>query len=436
MMSTAAEQPADPVAVGLTEPSRQRLVAIAADLLARMPPDEVPAALRTIARFTPAKRARFGAATLAAALDADDNFRAKVADVVTEADPLLTQAVRAGTSTAASDPVDTAIVAYLTRPPGWADVVVQANARWADGRGQDDASSVQIAKLRAELAELRARSKAEPARVRRSVREAAAKTAIELTDIKRQLRARTAQLLAATQAVEQAQIAVADAHRHSEAAASAHDAELRRVRGRVAELERTAEATRRGARAERDIDDARLWLLLGTVTEAAAGIRRELSLPAPTVRPGDTVASARAGAGSRRADDPPALDRLLALPNVHVIVDGYNVTKTGYGELSLSDQRNRLISAMAALAGRSGAEVTVAFDGGERPPAQPPVPRGVRVLFSAADEIADDLIRRLVAAEPHGRPVIVVTSDQQVVTDVQRAGAWTVPSAVLLARLG
>jgi predicted RNA-binding protein with PIN domain len=60
----------------------------------------------------------------------------------------------------------------------------------------------------------------------------------------------------------------------------------------------------------------------------------------------------------------------------------------------------------------------------------------VRVLFSAADEIADDLIRRLVAAEPRGRPVVVVTSDKQVVRDTARAGAWTVPSAVLLARLG
>jgi predicted RNA-binding protein with PIN domain len=119
-----------------------------------------------------------------------------------------------------------------------------------------------------------------------------------------------------------------------------------------------------------------------------------------------------------------------------VIVDGYNVTKNGYGDLPLADQRKRLIGALATLAGRSGAEVTIAFDGGARPPAQPPVPRGVRVLFSAADEIADDLIRRLVAAEPEGRPVVVVTSDQQIVTDVGRAGAWTVPSEVLLARLG
>jgi predicted RNA-binding protein with PIN domain len=58
------------------------------------------------------------------------------------------------------------------------------------------------------------------------------------------------------------------------------------------------------------------------------------------------------------------------------------------------------------------------------------------VLFSAADEIADDLIRRIVAAEPAGRPVVVVTSDRQVIADTARDGAWAVPSAVLLARLG
>jgi predicted RNA-binding protein with PIN domain len=57
------------------------------------------------------------------------------------------------------------------------------------------------------------------------------------------------------------------------------------------------------------------------------------------------------------------------------------------------------------------------------------------VIFSAPEEIADDVIRRLVAAEPPGRPVLVATSDQQVVADVQRDGAWTVPSVVLLARL-
>jgi predicted RNA-binding protein with PIN domain len=184
------------------------------------------------------------------------------------------------------------------------------------------------------------------------------------------------------------------------------------------------------------MDDARLWLLVDTVTEAAAGIRRELSLPAPPMRPADTVGSVEARMQRRVVGDPAALDALLALPNTHLIVDGYNVTKAGYGELPLADQRTRLIGALAAVAARSGAEVTVAFDGGRRPPAMPPTPRSVRVLFSAPEEIADDLIRRVVAAEPPGRPLLVVSSDKQVALDVGRAGAWTADAAVLLARFG
>jgi predicted RNA-binding protein with PIN domain len=148
-----------------------------------------------------------------------------------------------------------------------------------------------------------------------------------------------------------------------------------------------------------------------------------------------SVGAAGETATGRSVTDAAVLDRLLALPAAHLIVDGYNVTKTGYGEQSLADQRSRLIGQLAGLSARSGAEVTVAFDGGRRPTVQPATPRGVRVLFSQ-DEIADDLIRRLVAAEPPGRAVIVVTSDQQIVSDVSRAGAWTAPSAVLLALVG
>ena len=147
------------------------------------------------------------------------------------------------------------------------------------------------------------------------------------------------------------------------------------------------------------------------------------------------MASAESSARRRVVSEPAAIDALLALPNAHLIVDGYNVTKTGYGELPLADQRTRLIGSLAAVASRSGVEITIAFDGGKRPPSTPPTPRGVRVLFSAPDEIADDLIRRLVAAEPPGRPLLVVSSDRQVALDVGRAGAWTVESAVLLARL-
>ncbi len=57
----------------------------------------------------------------------------------------------------------------------------------------------------------------------------------------------------------------------------------------------------------------------------------------------------------------------------------------------------------------------------------------MRVLFSAPGEIADDVIRRLVAAEPEGRPLMVVSSDKEVATDVARAGAYARAVALLLA---
>lgn len=424
--------------VALSEAARQQLVTIAADLVGRLPPDELPVALRPVARFTPTKRVRLAGTQLAAALDADDSFRARVADAVAEALPQLAEALRTGDSTAASDPVDTAVVAYLLRPEGWPGIVADANARHAAERERagQEANAAEVAQLRTQLADLKARLRAEVAQGKAAVADAAAAAESETTELRKQLRARIGELRAAQRARDEAETAAAEATRRADAAEAARELEARRLRGRISELERAAEAARRGTRTERDIEAARLWLLVDTLTEAAAGIRRELSLPAPAVRPGDTVTSAESAAQRRVISDPAALDALLTMPNAHLIVDGYNVTKTGYGELPLADQRARLIGSLAAVASRSGAEITVAFDGGQRPPAMPPAPRGVRVLFSAPDEIADDLIRRLVEAEPPGRALLVVSSDRQVALDVGRAGAWTAESAVLLARFG
>jgi predicted RNA-binding protein with PIN domain len=424
------------VDVVLVEPARAHVIGLAAEILGRLPVEEVPPSLRAIARFAPAKRRRLGGVALAAALDADDGFRATVAETVAETSPDLTAAVREGRSTAAADPLDVAVVAYLTRPDGWRDVLAAANARWAAERGASPGHKDEIERLRTELSELRAQVRGEPARLRDAVAAAGAEAEAELANLRRSVRERTRELRAAERDRDAAREAEAELRARLGSSAAAHAAELRRQRTRQAEAERAAEAARRDSRTERDIDDARLWLLVDTLVQAASGVRRELSLSPPVLRPADMVGSAGADPNRRSAADPAALDRLLALPNVHMIIDGYNVTKTDYGELSLADQRTRLVGALAPLAAQSGAEITVAFDGGAKPPAQPATPRGVRVLFSAADEIADDLIRRLVAAEPAGRPVVVVTSDQQVVVDTTRDGAWSVPSAVLLARLG
>ena len=82
---------------------------------------------------------------------------------------------------------------------------------------------------------------------------------------------------------------------------------------------------------------------------------------------------------------------------------------------------------------RTGAETTVVFDAAEtdhRPPVV--APRGVRVLYSPRGVIADDVIRDLVAVEPTGRVVLVVTADREVAVDVARDGARVVDPDALL----
>jgi predicted RNA-binding protein with PIN domain len=148
-------------------------------------------------------------------------------------------------------------------------------------------------------------------------------------------------------------------------------------------------------------------------------------------RPGPNRQQARA----LEADDPARLDQLLALPKAHLVVDGYNVTKRGFGDVSLEQQRSRLVSSMGALAAQNGIEVTVVFDGAEKMVALPSPPRGVRVLFSRKGETADELIRQLVRAEPLGRPVVVISSDREVADGVRRHGAYPLSSDSLLRRL-
>jgi predicted RNA-binding protein with PIN domain len=419
----------------LADPVRQRLVQIASDVLAGLPMDEVPAPLRPIAKFAPTKRAQLGAAALSAALDADSDFRERVAKAVTDALPQLVEALRTGESTLASDPVDTAVVAYLTRPPRWADVVARVTAVLERERSERDAAADEIARVRAELSDTKSQLKALRAKAAEAAAAAGAGAAEEATRLRNTLRVRTGELKAARAEADAALAAVAAAREELAGATATRDAELERLRARVTELETALESARRDVRGARESDDARLRVLLDALTGAAAGIRRELDLPAGVLRPADAVAGAEGANAGTAVRDAADLDRLLGVPEAHLIIDGYNVTKTGYPELTLAEQRSRLVAAMGSLRSRSGAEITVTFDGSTRLPAQPPAPRGVRVLFSAPDETADDLIRRLVAAEPTGRTLVVVTSDKAVVADVRRAGAQTAASQILLDRL-
>jgi len=186
----------------------------------------------------------------------------------------------------------------------------------------------------------------------------------------------------------------------------------------------------------------RTRLLVDTLVDAAQGLRRELALPPLHTRPADLVAGSAAplsapGSRGRDTDDPQLLEQLLAVPQVHLVVDGYNVTKSGYGELPLERQRGRLVTALGSLVARTQAEVTCVFDGADvGGPVGTAAARGVRVRFSPAGVTADDVIRELVRAEPPGRPVVVVTNDQEILRDVRLFDAWTAGSQALLRMLG
>ncbi|MBC9732162.1 NYN domain-containing protein [Nocardioides marmotae] len=406
-MSTS---PPVPALAQLPEPVRARVVALAADVLPAL--GQLPPALRRVATFAPARRAKLGATAIATALREED-LRARVASHLAVQPP------------ATSTPVDRAAVAWLVRAGAWEAELAAALDEVAPAGPTREESEVARLRDRLDAAERAARE--QRAMHRAQVDEVKA----ENTTLRRRLGEARAAEKAARAAAEQAAAQVDGLRREVEALASAQEREVRRLRARVAELEADAASGRRAVRAERDEATVRARVLLETVVEAAAGLRRELGLPSVTGAPADRVEaglSAGVAEGARVLTGASAglLEQYLAMPRARLVVDGYNVSKSIWPTSPLEAQRIRLVNALAPLVARTGADTTVVFDAGQVGQGARPVvaaPRGVRVYFSPEGTIADDVIRDLVAAEPPGRVVVVVTGDQAVLADVTRAGA-------------
>lgn len=426
----------------LPEPVRTRVTALAASAMAQLPAAEIPAPLRRVANFAPNRRARLGGPAILAQLAADPLFRQRIAAKVVPDTADLGTAIEARPASAGMDAVEIAALAYLGRPADWLAMIDTAiesvraevdsaateaqfreiEARTARAEHERALARVEVEKLRDESARLREELA--------TIRDESRAVARELREMRTRER-RAAELLA----IERGRIA---------RTAADHDAEVRRLRARLAEAEDAAGAQRSAASRARQVDDARLWLLLETIGQAASGLRRELALEPAQVLPADAVADEFADRPGGKdatagraldANDPARLDQLLALPRAHLIIDGYNVTKSGFPDISLEQQRNRLVGAMGGIAAQTGAEVTVVFDGADRVVGLPSPPRGVRVLFSRKGELADELIRRLVRAEPAGRPIIVISTDREVADGVRRHGAYPLTSETLLRRI-
>ncbi|WP_329574037.1 NYN domain-containing protein [Streptomyces sp. NBC_01361] len=426
----------------LPEGVRRRVVQIVSDGFGGLTVAELPPQLRQYARFTPTRRAKFAGNAMAAALEGDTLFRQRIGERLRDAQPELAGALDSGAPPPAADPLDVAAAAYVLRPTGWVKLVAAAGeeAVRADAERADEEARAELERLRAEVGAARDQTRSETERLR-----------TELESAKKEADSLHRKLRSALSDVKRGEAAVRKIHGETEAVRaemqaqlSAADSETRRLKARLGETEAALEASRKAAREGRSLEDMRVRLLLDTVLESAQGLRRELALPPVSVRPAETVDAVEPGRMSPKdiaaralsEHDPAILDQLLALPQAHLVVDGYNVTKTGYPTMPLEKQRLRLLGSLSQLAAQTGAEVTCVFDGAElAAPVLLAPPRGVRVLFSKAGVTADELIRQLVRAEPSGRPVVVVSTDREVADGVAKSGARPVASVMLLKRL-
>ncbi|WP_035738266.1 NYN domain-containing protein [Glycomyces arizonensis] len=425
-------------AVFLSEPVRRKTVEIAAAAMPGLAPAKVPAKLRRFLKFNQAKRAKLARADIAAELAGGDAFRADLGEVLAGADAPLVRAVADGGAVSAmADPAEVAALAYLLRPEGWRALVAGA----AEAVRTEPEAAAAEAPVDEEARRRIAAVDKENQRLRGALtdqRSAAARLQEDLRKARRELREaeERAAKLAGDLAAERGRIKQADSERR---------AERRRLESEAASLRSQLDELRRADREADRLADSRLWLLMETLSGTATGLRRELGLEPVADRPADYVADERCAEpetreteGSRGLDqtDPQRLDHLLSLPNPHLIVDGYNVTISAWGDtLTLEQQRNRLVQGLGALAAQTNAEITVVFDGADPIFGAKPSARGVRVLFSAKGEIADDVVVDLARVEPKGRPVVVVSSDREVADRVRRHDAYSVPSPMLVRRI-
>ncbi|MEV5962603.1 NYN domain-containing protein [Kribbella sp. NPDC051952] len=418
----------------LPEPVRQRVLSFAAHALGQLPASDIPAPLRRFASFAPAKRAKLSASVLGPILETDEHFRRLTAFQVRREHAELGDAVAEGIPVPTADPVEVAALAYLLRPDDWERHVAAAAQVPVETSHADEEA---VSRLSDQLDQARTETRQVRERLREQVNELKA----ENVTLRRKLN-EARQRISGLQSDLEHQTKQADtADERVDAARAEVDRELRKLRSRITELEAIEHAARRSAGQERELASTRTRLLLDTMLEAASGLRRELALPpGGELRPADTVAGTEPDAApiGRTApeDDPALFDELLALPQVHLVIDGYNVTKTAWPNSPLHSQRQRLVTALGALVAQRRIEVTVVFDGAELSgPVQLNPPRGVRVRFSPAGVIADDVIRQLVRAEPPGRPVVVVSTDREVAESIMKLGARSLSASSLIARI-
>ena len=439
----------------MLRPALELALAVARAGPAEDPPVQPPRALRPILGFNrlPASAGQ----VVLRALDQDAAFRTRVAAAASQHEATLGRASWL----------------FLVRPEGWEGEVEQLRAAAAD----------------ASAAGAQEREERSARRRLRGAQEAAQRAEEQLAQARAELGSANAALGFERQARRQAEAERDELRRRVGSLQSERDAAHRRAAAATTESAKLTEQLREhqarllGLQGERIGDQARpevveevpgpsappvpevrLAQVRRAVQEAAAAASRlgaALGAAAQALGerdPGEAADPLRAAPVARAADVPSrpperrlplplppglleesteAAEFLVRAPGMLVVVDGYNASLRRWPEHPITEQRRRLVQALAALSARSGCEVHVVFDGAGALARGPSPPRGgVRVTFSPAGVEADDLILDLVDQAPAHRPVAVASDDRRVRREAAARGANGLSQGQLFAVAG
>lgn len=453
----------DPVVPPLPEALLVPLLDAAGETLRALEPDQVPGSLRQLRGFHTRAMAR-GAARqqLRNAMESDEAFRKQVVERFLDQSEVRA-ALDGWDAAAAPQRIDDAAgrsdlpllasALVAARPPGWMYGLGLAAATVDRSRQVHEAEAA-LAALEQRLAQAdEARRRADGAKT--AAEEEARRLDRELREERGSRRIREDQMQragdAAQRRVDESLAEGARLQRAVEVATQRERQTGERLRTIEAELRAAREAASGPEVTLRDDDLQALVDAAGLAARLAKGLGgvadrvETLRNPKPAARPSTARSGRPAPRRQRRAglrlppglsvDAPEAVETMLRTPGAVLVVDGYNVTKRAWPDAELAEQRERLVSAITALHARTRCDATIVFDGaevGRSPTERRP---GVRVRFSDANEEADAVVVREVAALPPTVPVLVVSSDREVRDQSVAEGATVVSSDTFLRAL-
>lgn len=126
----------------------------------------------------------------------------------------------------------------------------------------------------------------------------------------------------------------------------------------------------------------------------------------------------------------------------HLLIDGYNVIKAvprfrRRERISLESARQALAQSLLIYTQRTGARITLFFDGDEglEPALETAQQDDVQVLFSRPPEKADDLMKRAIQQKHGARRVRAISSDREIRRFAEKHKIRTTASAEFAAEL-